>query len=301
MKVAALDLGSNTFLLLVAEVDSQGKVLEVLEDECRITRLSEGVNQTKEISSAAFHRAEEALKEFSKIISKLKIDKVKAVATSAARDAKNSSQFFQLAQKYNIPIDIISGELEAKLTYSGALEGRSEEGVTIIDVGGGSTEIIGVTNGEIKGFSLDIGSVRLTEMFITQHPTPESEIRSIQNYVSEHLNIYNSKLPQNTQKVIAVAGTPTTLAAMSLQTAFSSDVINSYKMSLADLRNHIRQLSPLSLTQRMSIKGMDKGREDVIIAGACILLKTTEHLGVNEITVSTKGVRYGLASEMGKQ
>lgn len=299
MRVAALDLGSNTFLLLIANVSSKGVIEKVLCDEVRVTRLAEGVNQTKKLSSQALDRAEKCLQEYSKIIGKYQVEKVQAVATSAARDASNSEKFFELAKKYNIPVEIIAGDKEAELTFHGAVDGSPEQGTVVIDIGGGSTEIIGISNNKVKGFSLNIGSVRLTEMFISNHPTPTSELYELQTYIKNQLELNKVHLPSNGYKIIAVAGTPTTLAALDLQQRFSAKDIEGYSLSKDTLTSWLSRLSQLSLEERLMLQGMEKGREDVIIAGLSILKITTEFFCADSITVSTKGVRYGLASKLG--
>lgn len=301
MKVAALDLGSNTFLLLIAEVNSKGEIEKVFTDECHITRLAEGVNKTHVFSKEALKRANESLRLFSSRITEVGVDKIQAVATSAARDAKNSEDFFSITNKYNIPVDIISGSHEASLTYSGALGLESTEDICVIDVGGGSTEIIGKNKDDIKGTSINLGSVRLTEMFITQHPTPWSEVVQMHLFIEKQLAQHSNMLPTNSYAVVAVAGTPTTLAAIDLAIEYSSENIEGYVLPLEKIKELIETLSTLSLEERLLIKGMDKGREDVILAGASILYKTSQFLGVKEVRVSTKGVRFGLASQMGKQ
>ncbi len=301
MRVAALDFGSNTFLLLIAEVDSEGVVKDVLVDECIVTRLAEGVSQTKKICSAAFERAEKCFIKFSESLQKYPVQKIQAVATSAARDAENGADFFALAKRYNIPVDIISGAKEAELTYLGARANPLAEGSCVVDVGGGSTEIISCAGGEITGHSLDLGCVRLTEMFIDNHPTLPAEILSIDKYIDAELEKYKDKLPVIAETIVGVAGTPTTLAAMDLAIKFNADKIDDYKLSLLALEQWRERIAKLDLPGRLDLVGMNPGREDVIIAGISILIKAMKFFNLTELFVSTRGVRYGLASQLGKK
>ena len=204
MKVAALDLGSNTFLLLITEVNSKGEIENVLHDEAVVTRLSEGVNETKLLASSALDRAEKCFSSFSATIKKLSVQKVYAVATSAARDAKNSELFFDLAAKFDIPLRVISGQEEAELTFLGALGSQNNEGKCVIDIGGGSTEIMAAVENKIVGKSMDIGCARLTEKFISSHPTPMEELDKIENFIAAEFSKNVENLPKNIDQLIAV-------------------------------------------------------------------------------------------------
>ncbi len=299
MKVAALDLGSNTFLLLIVEFNETRKSMRVIYDGCKVTRLAEGVNKTGVISQEALLRAEECFSDFQKIIRGNDVDKILGVATSAARDAKNSHDFFKLAEKYDIPVEIITGSREAELTFKGTLSKEEHvDGACVIDVGGGSTEIIGLQNKVIKGQSLNIGSVRLTEMFIKSFPTPKKQILEMEKYIENILIENQGELPKKVRSLIAVAGTPTTLASLVMKTQFDADRVNGFKITLMMLDEWIEKVGDLNLKQRLELTGMDSGREDVIVAGLCILRQTVKFFNLTEMMVSTQGVRYGLAASM---
>lgn len=301
MRVAALDLGSNTFLMLVAEVNDQGRVTEVLFDECVVTRLSEGLEKSQHFSPSALERSEKCLKAFSEKIIEWKVEKVKAVATSAARDAKNSFELFHLVNKYQIPTEIISGQQEAELTFYGAFDGATDlSNVAVIDVGGGSTEVIGISEGQVKGSSLNIGGVRLTEKLITQHPIPEVELKELENYVRDQFESHRNLLPESVKQVFAVSGAPVTLSALENGVDFNNDSLHGSCLTVEQLCKWQLRLSRMSLEERLSLTGLQRGREDVVVAGATILLVALQVLGVSELTVSTRGVRYGLASTMVK-
>lgn len=302
MKVAALDLGSNTFLLLVAEVEN-GRITQVYQDELRVTRLGQGVNANRAFHPEALQRAEECLREYSEIIESERPERILAMATSAARDVRNAEKLFDLGKQYGIPIEIIPGEREAEITFFGACSERADQNTcAVIDVGGGSTEIVYLgANSLVTGKSLDVGSVRLTEMFVSSHPVMPKEIQRIAEYVRSKISEsgFSEKI-SGVQNLICVAGTPTTLAAVIQKVAYSSDLVHGFRMRLQDLETWRDKLATMDLETRRSLPGMDPKRADVIVAGATILLETAKLFEVTEITVSDRGVRYGIALYMEK-
>lgn len=296
MRVAALDLGSNSFLLLV--VEKINNEVQVLHDESVVTRLGQGVQANKRFHEEALKRVEACFKAFSKTILSYKVDKVVAVSTSAARDVENKQDLISLGEKYQIPIQIISGQKEAELTFVGGMFGLDlDDTPLVIDVGGGSTELIAkVQGGEVNGYSLNIGSVRLTEMFITEQPILSSEFENLQKYIREQFSLHQAKLPSAADSAIAVAGTPTTLACVIRGIEFD-DTMHGYKLTLKLIKEYQQKFISMSVAERESLPGMQPGRADVIVAGLTILIEALKHYELSEMTVSTKGVRYGLAFE----
>lgn len=294
MRVAALDLGSNTSLVLVAEVED-GVVKRVLHDETTITRMGQGVHANRKLHPDALARLDACFAEYSAIIKKFKCDRVIAVATSAARDVSNGERLIELGKKHDIPIHIISGQKEAELTFRGAICDRGDsEGVVVIDVGGGSTELISQRNGRVAGQSVDVGSVRLTELFVKHDPILPLELREVKDYASAAF--HRAEIPRGPFKeAVAVAGTPTTLAGLDQQIDFSEEKIHGYKMSGEKIGDWIQKLARLTVHERQALPGMQPKRADVIVPGTVILRAAMEALGKNEITVSTRGVRYGVA------
>lgn len=300
MKVAALDLGSNTFLCLIAEVDQNG-VSEIYSDTVEVVRLGQGLLNTNTFHPEALKRADVCLRNFSAIIDKHKPDKVLAMATSAARDARNQQELFDICRKYKIPLEIIPGESEAAITYQGAVSGLggTDENLMVLDIGGGSTEFIfGRGKTLITGASYDIGCVRLTEKIITHQPTPASEVQQIITSVDPEIAKARAMMPSDFKldQIIAVAGTPTSLAAAELG-FFDPAKINGYRMSESKLENWQKKLSKSSINEKIEM-GIPTGRADVILVGVIILLQTLRRFSLHEITVSTRGVRYGVALEM---
>ena len=296
MKIAALDLGTNTSLLLVCEVKNH-QVVRVFADESRVTRLGQEVEAHRRLHPEALERAEKCFSDYQKIIDQHQCDKVIAVATSAARDAKNFEEFVRIGEKYSIPIHIISGQLEAKLTFLGATSHLpSSEGVAVIDVGGGSTEIITETlTGQWEGQSLDIGSVRITEKFGLTHPLSKVTYQRITEFVRQVLKTNEQALPKKVLRVVAVAATPTTLSCLLQNKTFSEAEIEGYKISIEQIDQIRDQLSAMTLSEIKGLKGMDPQRADVIFAGSTILSESIKFLNRAELQVSVRGVRYGLA------
>lgn len=297
MKVAALDLGSNTFLLLVCEVE-QGVITKIYQDEIQVTKLGQGVHATRRLQPEALARAEECLREFSEIINAEKPSKVLAVATSAARDAANKQALFNIGEKYGIAIQIIPGELEAQITFDGATyDFTDRRGIGVIDVGGGSTEILALgPDGQAQGTSVNVGSVRLTEMFVTGHPIKKNEIKQLKEYADEKFNEAKKLLPKvKLHKVIGVAGTPTTLAAVMQKAPYSDEQVHNYTITVSQLEEWIDRLAAMDLPTRKALVGMDPLRADVIIAGMIILQSALNILKMPQLAVSIRGVRYGAA------
>lgn len=299
MRVAAVDLGSNTFILFIAEVE-QGKIVKVDHDEVKMVRLGQGVNASRKLHPDALARANVALASFAQTISKFHVTQVRACATSAARDVENGGELLKLGEKYGVPIEIISGEKEAELTYRGAI-GSLHEPVVVIDVGGGSTEIIfGDQSGIQFRRSLDIGAVRLTEMFITAHPVAALEREQMERFISEKITT-SVAAQSGSRKIIAVAGTPTTLATLDQGLGYESAQVDGYLLPVVRIQYWVDRLATMTVAERQKLAGMDAKRADVIVAGASILLRVALALGADEVEVSIRGLRYGLAQMMGEE
>ncbi len=306
-RIATLDIGTNTVLLLIVERD--GSSMRVLRDDHAIARLGEGVDKTGTISDRALERFRRVLAKHVATIAELHVDRVAAVGTSALRDAKNREEIVRAVQQgFGIEIEIISGNEEARWTYTGALWGtgvksdnrevvKSEDSkVVVLDIGGGSTEIAtGDGHRYQSGISLDIGAVRVTERCFKTNPImPEAVLQARTLVRNEFARISNIG---PIDRVIAVAGTPTTLAAMhqDLQ-KFETEKIQNYVLR----RLAVEQLLDLLLksdTRRVLelFPAVNKARADILPAGTLILQEAMEFLGVDAITVSTRGLRYGIA------
>lgn len=296
MRVAALDLGSNTSLLLIADV-KDGRIGRVIRDESVVTKMGQGVNTARAFHPDALRRMRETLTEYRRLIDENRCDKIVAVATSAARDVKNADELFKIGRDLEIPIHIITGDQEARITFKGAVCDRADhKGLAVIDVGGGSTEIIRSEGGRLIGRSVDVGSVRLTEMFIRSQPIPRDQLNAIRAHVE---NQFEKAAPDaaGLREVLAVAGTPTTLAAVDQRRDFSDDLVNGYTLSREKIEAWVEKMADMTVEAREKLPGMQPKRADVIVTGSLILLGAMKALGQNQVTVSTRGVRYGVALE----
>ena len=301
MRIASLDLGTNTFLLLITDV-VEGKIQKVLHDEVQVIRLGQGVHQSRSFHPEALARAEECFKQFSETIARHQVEKTQACATSAARDVTNANELIALGTKYKIPIEIISGEREAELTFLGAVDEDNKGPVAIIDVGGGSTELIyGEGQKLISRESIDVGSVRLTELFVTRHPIADKEMEKLEQYIEQKMEKAKLKhLRSKAARIIAVAGTPTTLATIEQGLPFESDRVNGYKLPVERLQYWTEKLAGMSVPERQKLAGMEPKRADVIVVGAMILAFVAERFDADVLEVSIRGLRYGIARSLGK-
>ncbi len=326
LRVAALDLGTNTFLCLIADIvvqpDGSALLRRVLRDEMKIVRLGQGVDAAKALHPEALKRAEYCFREFSLLIAEAGVEKTVAVATSATRDAVNGHELIKLGSQYGIPIQIISGEQEAEYTFKGTLEPHWNGLTAVIDVGGGSTEVIvGDQGGIFLRFSANVGSVRLTEKYVSRHPISQGEYgemedqvrRSLSDGLQAALKSFNgvlaempkdkklseypltlNELKSRISRFIAVAGTPTTLAAVLRKAPFSNSAVQGFHIPVQKLESLTLDLACQTVEQRQSIEGMEPKRADVIVAGAICLKEAAQLLEAKELEVSVRGLRYGI-------
>lgn len=303
MKVAALDFGSNTFLCLIAEVNENG-IGKIYSDEVEMVRLGQGLNQSKKFHPDALQRANRCMQKFAQTIAEHQPEKILAMATSAARDAENKDELFQLAEKHGIPLEIIAGDHEATITYQGAVSAQKDpkQGLLVVDIGGGSTEFIfGKGPTLLTGKSFDIGCVRLTEKFITAQPTSDIEVDHVVQALDAALNEVQSLMPPQFQldTILAVAGTPTALAAADLG-YFDAEKIDGYELTEEMLLQWVQRLKNTTVEEKIKM-GIPEGRADVILIGALTLWRALKIFQQKRILVSTRGVRYGVALEIARR
>lgn len=238
MKIASLDLGTNSFLCLISEVVSSSEI-KILHDEVKIVRLGQELGKTGRLHSDALQRADECLRKFSEVIKSQKVDQVQAVATAAAREASNSEEFLKICEKYNIPLVTISGEEEARMSFQGAINPNEEKKVLLIDIGGGSTEYIVGKKGHIElARSLPYGVVKLTEKWISAQPVNTDQEKNLRAFIQAQTEALWTQIENlRPEKIWAVAGTPTSLASASLGGNFDAKKIDGFcltKTLLAD-------------------------------------------------------------------
>lgn len=304
MKVAALDLGSNTFLCLIAEV-TNGQVKKIFDDQVRIVRLGQGVSASKRFHPDALARAKETLTEFKNIISKEKVDRTLAMATAAARDVDNKEDLFKICKDLSIPLEIIPGEKEAEITFSGGISGlpKFSEPILMVDCGGGSTELILGHSEEIfQAISIPIGGVKLTEKFISKYPVLENERKTLQEFIAKNIQEVLPKFSnhQKPNRIVGVAGTPTDLAKSEIG-GWYPEKIDGHILNLSQLDRLILQMSQMTPDRIHSELLIEKGRADVILAGAMVIAEVCRAFNLTSLQVSTRGVRFGVALELAKR
>jgi exopolyphosphatase/guanosine-5'-triphosphate,3'-diphosphate pyrophosphatase len=296
MIIASIDIGTNTALLLIAEVELKTCKITPLQNEYRMPRIGQGTKKSGVISSDRLKLLFTVLDEYDKIIKKFNCEQVIISGTNAFRMADNSPYISkEIKNKYGYDLNVISGEQEAEYAYLGAI---SELEVflnsVVIDIGGSSTEIIvGEGNKIISKRSLQLGSVSATEQFLMHSPPLKHEIENLKLEIQKSFSDINSK--EIPKQVIAIAGTATTLASMILGLKeFDEDEVNNSVLTIQDMRKINEDLNYLGTSEILDKYGsVMVGREDIIFAGAYILLQFMESFRIENIKVSTRGIRYG--------
>ncbi len=297
MKIASIDIGTNTVLLLIARANPDG-TLSTLVYEQRIPRLGRGVDESRMLQPDAMQRVIGVLLEYKQIIDRHNVDAVVMCGTSAVRDANNREEFAKLIHStVGFTLEILRGDEEALWTYRGAISGIPQiDKAVVVDIGGGSTEItIGDRKSILHSISLDVGSVRLTERFLRHdpptHPELEAAITLVEDEIAKaaHFDFKDATL-------VGVAGTATSMAvlAQGLKDFFIDAVIN-YKLDIDTVYLLFRTLRGMHSSEIHKLSTVMEGRSDVIIAGALILREIMAHFKFKEMIVSERGVRYGLA------
>jgi len=295
-RIAAIDIGTNTILLHIAEIDSNNQVKPV-RDEHRIARLGEKLNNTGKINTPAIQRACKILNEYDRISKGENVTHVKLIGTSALREATNSNEVLHEFKKHiDGDFTIINGEKEAALSYLGTIEDANES--TVIDIGGGSTEFISGKNFQTRDRkSFNLGAVKLTEQFIHKHPPSPSVVDLIRNSIRTVLSGNTANFKNG--KIYVVAGTPVTIASVLLGLSeHNAKIINGYRLDVAGIEKVLNIFLTHDLDYLINNLHIAKQRADVITAGTFILLEAMSQLETNEIIVSTKGLRYGIIKSM---
>jgi exopolyphosphatase/guanosine-5'-triphosphate,3'-diphosphate pyrophosphatase len=289
VRVAAVDLGTNTTRLLVADV-ADGRLDEV-HRETRITRLGEGVDERRRLLPVPIARVRNVLADYRRTLESLGTERTLLVATSAVRDAENGEAFLgEIEWSYGFATRLLSGDEEAQLTRRGV---EPALGTLVLDIGGGSTELI------VDGFhdSLDVGSVRQTERFLHFDPPEPRELADCAGAVR---SLLAERVPDDVRALvtaaIGVAGTVTTLAALDLGLAtYDRDRVHGHRLTRDGARAQLERLASLPLAERRELPAMDPERAPVIVAGAVILVETLDYLGLDAIQVSEHDILDGAA------
>jgi exopolyphosphatase/guanosine-5'-triphosphate,3'-diphosphate pyrophosphatase len=295
MRVATIDIGTNTVLLLVAE-GGGGVPMRAVAERATITRLGQGVDRTRALAPDAVKRTTDCLAEYADVVRETGATRVAVVGTSAMRDARGAEVVkMAVHELFGVWARVISGQEEARLTFRGALSGLPESAgdAVVFDIGGGSTEVV---VGRASPFALslaesfDVGSVRLTE----RHG---EDVAAIAQSAREAF----AKLPPVAPDAVpvGVAGTMTTLAAVSLGLVpYDGARVHGHVMTVEALAQGVERLARLDVEARRNVPGMEPKRADVIVAGGHIALALLSRWGVSAVRVSDRGVRWGLAEEL---
>jgi exopolyphosphatase/guanosine-5'-triphosphate,3'-diphosphate pyrophosphatase len=288
VRVAAIDLGTNTTRLLVADVDN-GRVDEVVRRSA-ITRLGEGVDERRRLLPLPIARVRNVLSEYRREAESLGAERALVVATSAVRDAENGEAFLgEIEWSYGFTTRELSGDEEAALTLRGIATDRALDAATLVlDIGGGSTELV---LGETRT-SLDVGAVRLTERFLNTDPPTRDELAACAAAVSELLP------PLGPTAAIGVAGTITTIAALDLGLAeYDSEKVHGHRIPREGVERQLERLAALQLAKRREVPALEPERAPVIVAGAVILREVLARYDLDAIEASERDILDGAALE----
>jgi exopolyphosphatase/guanosine-5'-triphosphate,3'-diphosphate pyrophosphatase len=285
MRVAAIDQGTNTTRLLVADV-VEGHV-ETISRRSTITRLGEGVDARHRLLPLPITRVRNALSEYRRELESLGAERALLVATSAVRDAENGEAFLgEIEWSYGFTTRLLSGDEEAAMTQRGL--GGLDDRTILIDVGGGSTELTRTD----RRVSTDLGSVRLTERFLAGDPPTPDELESLRGAIRAVLAEHDFRA----ERGVAVAGTVTSLAALDLGLIeYDPNRVHGHRLSSDAVESQLHRLAALPLAERRQVPGLEPERAPVIVAGAAILLETMRYIGLDEIEVSERDLLDGAA------
>ncbi|CCW36700.1 Ppx/GppA phosphatase [Chthonomonas calidirosea] len=298
--VAAIDVGTNSVKIIV--VDATAGCERLLYENTLICRLGEGMQAYgMRLKEAAIRRTLEALEELVQQARAHGAQQIAAVGTAALREAQNRDEFLQRAQeRLGIPIEVISGTEEARLSYLAVRRDpmwRESPRLMVVDIGGGSTEVIvGDSAGKDIAFrvSLEVGAVRLTERFLRSDPPTLAQLDGASQAVRAALEHLPATLRQRPCTLVGVGGTIANLAAIDKGGVQSATELHHHVIPVARLDQILRRLATLSIEERKTIPGLEPARADIIVAGALILSLLLSHLEAEQIAVSIRGLRWGL-------
>lgn len=303
-RYAAIDIGTVTCRMLVADVDEAGRLRE-LDREYAITNLGERVDATGVLQPDAMHRVVEAIARFKRVLSGFEeagrpAVHVTAMATSAARDAKNSSEFAELLRGIGVELAVIPGEREAALSFAGASYDLAGERLVVVDIGGGSTEVVAGMAGcePDRSHSFNIGCRRVTERFLASDPPSEAELEAARAWIEEGMSPYFDELRSaglSPDRLVAVAGTATTVVSVHERMAvYDAARVHQAVVDRPVLDAVYDRLRKAPLAERRSIVGLDPGRAPVIVAGMVILQTVLDLAGFDSFTVSETDILHGI-------
>lgn len=305
-RLAAIDIGTVTTRLLVADVDD-GRVTEVVRRQA-ITHLGAGWTETGVLSEEGMAAVEAAVASFARQARELGAVCIAAVATSASRDASNGPAFLDRLERAGLRPDIISGEREAYLSFLGATYGSDGDRVLVADIGGGSTELIIGRASEESGRhavsieaarSIDVGSRRITELFLASDPPATRELEDAAAWAADELRPFFTGLKEKPREMVAVAGTATSLAAIDMSLdPYDPDRVHGYAVSGHALADMLERLAGMTLAERRGVVGLEPERAGVIVGGALILQVVLAYAGLASTLVSEQDILYGIVLDL---
>jgi exopolyphosphatase / guanosine-5'-triphosphate,3'-diphosphate pyrophosphatase len=302
VRVAAIDCGTNSIRLLIADIEN-GTLTDVVRTMV-IVRLGEGVDKTGEFSQAALARTFAAIETFALLISQHQPERVRFVATSASRDVSNRSEFMDgVLSRLGIEPDIISGDEEAELSFLGATADLVNEQeppaapYLVVDIGGGSTEFVLGTTGPTAAISTNVGCVRMTERHLISDPATPQEIAAAIADIDAAIDLAYQSVPiSQAHSLIGLAGSVTTVAAIALGLSeYDSTAIHGSRISAPDIHRITGELLAMTRAQRAKLGPMHEGRIDVIGSGALVLDRIMIRTGLGEVVVSERDILDGIA------
>src|SRR6185503_4306123 len=301
-RLAAIDVGTNTVRLVVAEVEADG-TYRILDEEREPARLGQGLASTGRLSAESVERALAAIGKMKAIADGFQVTDLRAVATSAVREATNGRAFCREAlRRHKVKIEVISGDEEAQLAFRSAtrhfsLENRS---TALVDIGGGSLEII-LTAGTVidQVFSLPLGAVRVTEAWLKSDPLRPKHWRKLKKGIDRELKHALKRPPFSTETMIGSGGSFTALAHMAQwQREGRHGSVQGYMLTRADIVHLLDRLRETPLDARRQIPGLSADRADIIVAGAAVIARLAKRLGVRQILVNERGIRDGILLQL---
>lgn len=302
-RYAAIDIGTVTCRMLVVDVGESG--LHELAREYAITNLGEGVDATGELKPEAIDRVVRAIDGFLAVRDSLStpdhpVVRTVAVATSAARDARNAAEFAARLRERGIELSVIPGAREAALSFSGASIDFSGERLMVVDVGGGSTEVVMGTGGAepLCAHSFNVGCRRVTEKFLASNPPAPEELARARAWIREQMASWfadQAKEAASLERVVAVAGTATTVVSIrDRMETYDSSRVHKARVSRQELLEVYERLAALPLSARKNVVGLDPKRAPVMVAGLLILLEVLDFAGIDAFTVSETDILHGI-------
>lgn len=308
-RYAAIDIGTVTCRLLVADVEG-GRVVPVAKGY-EIVNLGEGVDATGRLSAGAMGRVAGAIDRYREQIAAFDVADAPVLetivmATSAARDAENADDFAALLAQRGLALSVIPGEKEAALSFSGAVAEFGAGSFMVVDVGGGSTEVVSGKRGEAPAFarSFDIGCRRMTERFFSSDPVSADEERAARMWCANELARYFAQNPaaREAKRMIAVAGTATSVVSMREEMkVYDSERVHGSTVTREELRGLARQVGAMTLAERERVAGLDPRRAPVIFAGLVILEEVMDAAGFDRFTVSESDILQGMILEAARR